>query len=120
MTEESNLAQKRTRWAEDRTIMANERTFSSWMGTGLGAIAVAIGMKAVFGAFEPTWIAKLLASFFILIAVVIFWSARRQAIKTFERLHDNDAEATPSRQYTFLAAMMTIASVATGAVLWTL
>lgn len=54
--------------AEDRTSMANERTFSSWMGTGLGAI----GMKAVFGAFEPTWAAKAVASIFIAIAILIF------------------------------------------------
>lgn len=52
--------------------MANERTFSSWMGTGLGAIGVAIGMKAVLGAFEPTWAAKAVASIFIAIAILIF------------------------------------------------
>lgn len=114
------MADQRTKWAEDRTIMANERTFSSWMGTGLGAIGVAIGLKAVFGAFEPTWAAKLVATIFILAAIAIFWSARHQALKTFNRLNDNDAEAQPSRSYTFLAVTMSIASIATGAILWSL
>lgn len=100
--------------------MANERTFSSWMGKGLGAIGVAIGLKAVFGAFDPTWAAKLVASIFLGVAIAIFWSARNQACKTFARLSERDIEATPSRNYTRLATIMTIAALATGAILWSL
>ena len=114
------MAERRTRWAEDRTIMANERTFSSWMGTGLGAIGVAIGFHAVFGEVTPTWAAKGVATLFIVVAVAIFWAARRQAIKTFFRLNEGDVEATPSRNYTFLSCVMTIAAVGTAAILWTL
>lgn len=120
MVDKTELAQERTNWAEDRTIMANERTFSSWMGTGLGSIGVAIGLQAVFGTFEPTWAAKAVASIFLIIAIVIFWSAQRQAIKTFRRLHENDAEATPTRNYTILASAMTFAAISTGAILWSL
>jgi putative membrane protein len=120
MTDKQELAQERTNWAEDRTIMANERTFSSWMGTGLGAIGVAIGLQAVFGEFEPVWAAKGVASMFLAIAILVFWSAQHQAIKTFRRLNEDDAEATPSRSYTMLAAAMTIAAIATGAILWSL
>lgn len=120
MSDRNEMAQSRTKWAEDRTIMANERTFSSWMGTGLGAIGVAIGLKAVFGEFEPTWAAKCVATLFILAAVAIFWSARHQALKTFERLNEGDVEATPSRNYTFLSCVMTFASIATAVILWML
>ncbi len=121
MTKDNNeLADQRTKWAEDRTLMANERTFSSWMGTGLGAVGVAIGLKAVFGDFDPTWAAKLVASIFIVAAIAIFWTARHQAIKTFKRLHDNDANAQPSKNYTILAGIMTFAACATGAILWSL
>lgn len=120
MTNKTELAKERTDWAEDRTIMANERTFSSWMGTGLGAIGVAIGFQAVFGEFDPTWAAKAVASIFLVIAIIVFWSAQRQAVKTFRRLHENDAEATPSRNYTILASAMTFAALATGAILWML
>lgn len=111
-------AQTRTDWAEDRTIMANERTFNSWMGTGLGSIGVAIGLKAVFGEFEPTWAAKLVATLFLLIAIVLFWSAQRQARRTLKRLTENDAEALPSKDFRRLAILMSVATVATGGVLW--
>lgn len=120
MTEQNKQAEKRTDWAEDRTIMASERTFSSWMGTGLGAIGVAIGLKAVFGAFEPTWAAKLVASIFLGVAIAIFWSARNQACKTFARLNERDIAATPTRNYTMLAGIMTFAAAATGVILWSL
>ncbi|MEJ6390386.1 YidH family protein [Gymnodinialimonas ulvae] len=120
MTDRDTLAKKRTDWAEDRTILANERTFSSWMGTGMASVGVAIGLKAVFGAFEPTWAAKVVASVFLGAAIVVFWSARRQALKTFARLKETDAEAQPSRSYTVLALVLTLATVLTGAILWSL
>ena len=117
LSEENKQAQKRTEWSEDRTIMANERTFSSWIGTGLGAIGVVIGLKAVFGAFKPTWAAKLVATIFLGVAVAIFWSARNQACQTFACLSERDVEATSSRNYTRLATIMTVAAVATAVIL---
>lgn len=113
-------SETRTKWAEDRTILANERTFSSWMGTGLACVGVAIGLKAVFGAFDPTWVAKTVASMFLAIAIMIYWMAQRQACKTLSRLSDNDAEALPSRDFTKLSSAMTIATLGTGVVLWLL
>lgn len=120
MSDPEDLAQQRTRWAEDRTILANERTFSSWMGTGMGAIGVAIGLKAVFGAFEPTWAAKAVASLFILAAIVIFWAARNQACRTRARLNDNDASVQSDSNFTRLATILTVGALATAAILWSL
>ena len=100
--------------------MANERTFNSWMGTGLGSVGVAIGLKAVFGAFEPTWAAKRVASMFLLVAILIFWAARRQARQTLQRLGDNDAAAMPTKNFTLITMVMSLATVAVGGILWRL
>ena len=110
----------RTKWSEDRTVLANERTFSSWMSMGLANVGIAIGFKAVFGATEPTWMAKLVASFFLGIAILVYWLARNQAGKTLSRLRERDAEAMPRRNFTLLASLMTFATIAVGAVLWSL
>lgn len=118
--EKTKWAEDRTDWASDRTIMANERTFNSWMGTGLGAVGVAIGLKAVFGEFEPTWAAKAVATVFLAIAIVVFWAARRQACLTLERLTENDAVPMPTKNYTLLASLMSVATAATCAILWRL
>ena len=117
-TDRQEKAETRTDWAEDRTIMANERTFASWIGVGMGALGIAIGLEAVFGAFDPTWLAKLVASFFLIVALAIFWAARRQAKSTYERLSQHDAEARPTRDFTGIVTLLTAGVVGIGAVLW--
>jgi putative membrane protein len=66
------LADTRTAWAEDRTVLANERTFAGWMRTDMACVALALGLKAVFKDSDHTLIAKGAAEVFILAAVLIF------------------------------------------------
>jgi putative membrane protein len=113
-------AEDRTDWAEDRTVLANERTFAGWMRTGLASVAVAIGLKAVFGEFEPTWAAKSVASVFIAGALFIFWVARQNAVVTTKRMHEHAVDSQPSRRITLMAAFLAFGAVATGAILWML
>lgn len=120
MDEDTEDANIRTKWSEDRTIMANERTFSSWMGAGMGSIGVAIGLQAVFGKIEPTWPAKLAASLFLVIAVVIFRAARNQACRTYERLTEHDAEAAPTRAFSWVSGLLIGGALTVGAILWSL
>ena len=54
------------------------------------------------------------------VAILVYWMAQRQACKTRDRISENDAESLPKRSFTVLAAAMTFATVATGAVLWSL
>ena len=116
----TELAKDRTDWAEDRTILANERTFAGWMRTGMGCIAVALGLKAVFGDAELVWIAKAVAVFFCVIAVLIFAAAAQQSRKAQDRIDEHDTEAQPSRRMTIIAAMLSLGALATGGILWTL
>ena len=46
--------------------------------------------------------------------------AQKQACKTLERLSENDAESMPAKNFTKLAWIMTIATLVTGGVLWSL
>ncbi|HEY9553776.1 DUF202 domain-containing protein [Allosphingosinicella sp.] len=39
--------------AEDRTVLANERTFAGWVRTGLATIAIGLGFSALFRQMEP-------------------------------------------------------------------
>ena len=114
------LAEARTDWAEDRTTLANERTFAGWMRTGMASIAIAVGLKAVFGAADPTWIPKTVSTLFIVAALFIFWSARRNACLAQDRLTDHKAEVQSRRNYTILASLFCTGAVAVGIVLWTL
>jgi putative membrane protein len=114
----NDLAQDRTDWAEDRTVLANERTFAGWMRTGMASLAIAIGLQAVFGVTEPTWIAKSVASIFVILSIVVFWAAWRNACKVISRLDSHAAEPVSKSHFKTIAAIMTLGSLATGVVLW--
>lgn len=118
MTDKNDLAQERTDWAEDRTILANERTFAGWMRTGMASLAIAVGLKAVFGDFDPTWLAKSVATIFILAAVLIFWLAARQSRKAQDRIDSHSAAPQPPKHMELLATILSIGAISTGAILW--
>ena len=94
----TRLAENRTDWAEDRTILALERTFAGWMRTAFAAIAIGIGFRALFGEFDPPWLAKAIATMFIALAIVFAIGAERRACKSFERLssHAIDSPKLPN------------------------
>ncbi|MEL7099824.1 MAG: DUF202 domain-containing protein [Pseudomonadota bacterium] len=120
MSDKNDLAEDRTDWAEDRTVLAVERTFSSWVGLGLGGVGVALAMRAVFSTAEPTWVPKTFASAFLLIAIAIYWVARRQACRTYDRLSTHDTKSQTPRTFTWLASSLTVATLGVGGVLWSL
>lgn len=115
-----DLAETRTAWAEDRTLLANERTFAGWMRTGMACIGLALGMKAVFKDTEYPLLAKGVAEIFILVAIAIFWSAVVKSRKTQRRMSDHDVESQSYRKMTALAFVLTIAAMAAGITLWLL
>jgi len=86
------MAEERTDWAEDRTIMALERTFAGWMRTAFAAIAIGIGFNALFGEFDPPWLAKAIATLFIALAIIFSIGAERRATKAFSRLTSHSVE----------------------------
>ena len=116
----TDWAEARTDWAEDRTIMANERTFAAWIRTGLACIVIALGLQAVFGSVEPQGLGKAVASVFLLAAIGVFWSAQYRAKATLASLHSRDCAPQPTRFYTGLAMVLSLATVMTGVVLWLL
>ena len=120
MSDKQQLAKERTDWAEDRTLMANERTFAGWMRTGMACIGVALALQAIFGDFDPTWVPKLAANLFLFASVFIFWSACSAAVKTNRRMSEHEAEGLPCGRIKVLAMLMITGAFATGAILWAL
>ncbi|SDY48665.1 YidH family protein [Citreimonas salinaria] len=116
----TELAKDRTDWAEDRTVLANERTFASWIRSGLAAVAVALGLHALFRDFEPTWVPKMLANIFILTAIAIFVAAWRGAMRMQKRMKSHDTGGPPRTGLSAITAVLIAVSLATGVVLWLL
>jgi len=113
--EDRDLARLRTDFAEDRTVLANERTFGSWLRTGFGAIGIALGFHALFGRIHPLWLPRVVATAFLLIAILIFLAAERRACVVHERLHAHRVQTiriTRIRLITWIAVASTLALAA--------
>ncbi|GGD63010.1 DUF202 domain-containing protein [Erythrobacter arachoides] len=113
-------AENRTDWAEDRTIMALERTFAGWMRTAFAAIAIAIGFRALFGEFDPPWIAKAIASMFLLLAVVFALGAERRACKAFSRLSSHAVDSPKMPNIKLISYSVAAGSLALLVAFWVL
>ncbi|MCG6885160.1 MAG: DUF202 domain-containing protein [Silicimonas sp.] len=118
MPNENDLSEIRTNRSEDRTILSNERTFASWMRTGMACVGVALGLKAVFREFEPGWVPRAVSEIFIIVAIMIFWAARNSAEKAHKRLREHETESQGSQRMTLIAAVLAFGAANTGVILW--
>jgi putative membrane protein len=127
-TSDSNdLAEQRTDWAEDRTdlaedrtIQATERTYAGWLRTAFAAIGIGLGFRALFGEFDPPWLAKAIATIFILIGGLVSWSAQRNACKTLDRLNTHSVDAPRALHMRWLSYIVTSGALILVAALWLL
>ena len=118
--ERTDLAQDRTDWAEDRTILANERTFAGWMRTGLASAGIGLGFQAIFRAVEPTWLAKVGASVFLMIAIIVFWLAQAKACSLAKRMDAHAAKPMGHSKFRRISLLFIAGTVTLATILWLL
>lgn len=109
-----DLAQDRTKWAEDRTLLANERTFAGWMRTGLAAVGIGAGFQALFGKLDPAYLARAIATVFVLAGIFIFVMAARNA----NQVCAHAAKPLGGVRVNVIAALFSLASVALLVGIW--
>ena len=112
------MARERTDWAEDRTVLVNERIFAGRIRIGLMSVGMALTLHAIFKATEPTWAAKAFASVFIMIGIVIFYAAWRKSSQAIERLSAHSIERVSRNRFAVIAVLMSTASIGVAVVLW--
>ncbi|MBA2466760.1 MAG: DUF202 domain-containing protein [Sphingomonas sp.] len=113
--DKGELARERTDFAEDRTVLANERTFAGWLRTGYAGIGLGLAFNALFGRVEPGWVAKAIATGFLLIAIMIFVGAERRASAVFARLDTHKVQSlkiSKIRIVTMASVTVTLALIA--------
>jgi putative membrane protein len=114
------LARKRTDFAEDRTVLANERTFASWLRTGFAGIGIGLGFHALFGRIEPLWLPRAVATAFLIIAIIIFAAAERRATVVIRRLHTHEVETVKIGVVRLIIFVTVGATLALIAAIWLL
>ena len=113
-------ARKRTDWAEDRTILSNERTFGSWLRTGFAAIGIGLGFHALFGRIHPLWLPRVVATCFLVIAIIVFIAAERRAGMVIRRLHAHEIETVKIGVLRLITVVTVAATLALIAAVWLL
>lgn len=116
----TSAARMRTDFAEDRTVLANERTFGSWLRTGFGAIAIGLGFHALFGKIHPLWLPRAIATAFLLLAIIIFVAAERRACTVIKRLHTHQVETVRIGVVRLITTVTVVATMALIAAIWLL
>ncbi|MDA7787725.1 DUF202 domain-containing protein [Sphingomonadaceae bacterium] len=116
--ERTELAEDRTDWAEDRTIQATERTFAGWLRTAFAAIGIGLGFRAVFGEFEPPWLAQAIATGFMLIGAFVSFMAQKRARISMSRLSSHAIVAPNTRYMRMLSYSVSTAALVLAVALW--
>ena len=101
--ERALLAKERTDLAEDRMMLANERTFAGWLRTGFASVGLGLGFIALFHMIAPDWLPRLIASAFLGLGITIFLAAEHASCAVTKRLH-------PHMVRTFRARVLRIIS----------
>jgi putative membrane protein len=105
--------------AEDRTILANERTFGSWMRTSLACVAIGVGFKGLFPTMEPAWVPRAIATGFLLLAVLVIHSAQRRAAAVLASLEPHVVHAARGINLRLFAWLVSAGAADLTAAIWT-
>jgi putative membrane protein len=114
----SGIEPSRTDLAEDRTILANERTFAGWMRTSLACVAIGVGFHALFSHTQPPWIPRAIATAFLLLAVVVIELAERRATAVMRRLSPHVVVGARPVNLRLFSTAISIGAVALIAAIW--
>lgn len=108
----------RNELAEDRTIMAVERTFAGWIRTAFAAIGIGLAFKALFGELDPPWLARVIATIFILLAAFLAVTAEHRACRAVSRMKAHSVDAPDAPHLRYVAWAVAAGSVVLAIAIW--
>lgn len=89
------LAEDRTDWAGERTVLAKERTFSAWVRTAVTLAAAALGISRLLRSLEPDWLVKSVGIIFLLLALMCLLMGFLSYRKTGQALQRANLDGLP-------------------------
>jgi putative membrane protein len=72
---EEHASEEHPDYAEQRTLLANERTYAAWIRTGLTALAAGIAFERFIPGRIPGWSVRVIAVILMLFGAACFWLA---------------------------------------------
>lgn len=119
-SDNQEMAENRTDLAQDRTLLANERTYAAWCRTSFASIALGLGFNALFNKVEPVWIAKSIATLFILLGLFIIRKAQTRSLQVARDNSEHEVNITGPRTFKVIAWSIIVGGTLLIAAIWTL
>lgn len=104
--------------AEDRTLLASERTFAGWMRTSFASLAIGVGFQALFGELQPDWLPRAIATGFLLLAIAVVILAERRTAAVLARLSPHVVVASRPMNLRLFSAVTAFGAAALIAAIW--
>ena len=101
----------RTNWAHERTRLAKERTFSSWLRSGLSAVGVGLGLVKLLPSVEPRWMMQLIGILFIGAGAIIFAMGYATYHNVMKKLEEEGFQGIPSIFMGVLTSLMLLGTI---------
>lgn len=101
----------RLRLAEDRTVLANERTYTAWVRTGLAALAAGVAFEKLLPGTMPDWTLRTIAVILILFSASAFFLAIWHYTHLGLKLRRAEIRTPPIRSLIVLTAALWCASM---------
>ncbi len=107
-----------TTLAMQRNVMANERTFSAWLRTGLALVVAAIALPRIIHFVNWAWTLKLIGLIFLAIASTVFIVAYWRYEAESKKLMCAGAVMTPAWLIKILTILLMATSIISVALLF--
>lgn len=104
--------------AEQRTLLANERTYTAWIRTGLAALAAGVGFARFIAGTIPDWTVRLIAIILILFGFGCFWLALWRYRHLGQRFPELRPVTVPLPLITILTLFLMLVALLTLGGLW--
>ncbi|WP_306115555.1 MULTISPECIES: DUF202 domain-containing protein [unclassified Roseovarius] len=105
-------------YAEDRTLLAVERTFASWMRLGASCIGIALGLSVVLDNAPNPAIPRSVAGFFLVIALFTFLISARRGRHSLKGISDRPRTRAARTKMTLTAGVLSTVALLVGGFLW--
>ena len=106
------------RLAVDQTVLANERTWLSWLRTGLALLAGGLAVARFMRTALPDWTALLVSTLLIMLSIAAFLLAPWRYSSIHLRMAQLDIDAMPERMVYAISGFLALCAAIALAGLW--
>ncbi len=107
-----------TNLALDRTVLANERTYTAWIRTGLAALAAGLGIAKFMTYLLPLWGIRIIAAVLIVFSALAFLLAAWRYGHLHIKVSHLEVDAMPLAMIRCLSLFLTGCSIIALVFLW--